>query len=331
MSLNVQTVLNDALALAGITADGLDAGDPDPQHQTRALSCLQMLLGEWATELTINNNTRTYTVTPQHQDYILIGMNDTPVNSSVLPYVIPSTGLIQLPNTNIATPATPAISVVNLHTRVPYIITTVGVPNANQCLVDPYLGTLTFNASEATQNITVSYSYFQDTNQRVDIFDTPMDVEAVSFELGGIVFPCTKVSYRQYQQMSLKQNVTAIPSYFAWDYQYPIGRLYVWPQWQPSMTARITVTRMILEPRSQGTIDLPGFYRKALTYIATMLYTFYPTGGLDQEVIWHAKASLEGIKKRNRRMHMPKAVSGYSPGIRFQSLFTSPGAPRIGG
>ena len=332
MSLNVQTILNDALALAGVTADGLDAGNPDPQHQLRALSCLQMLLGEWDTELGINNSTRTYVVTPQANDHISIGMNDTPINSSILPYTVPITGVIQLPNTNIANPAMPSISITDLNTRAQFTVFSVGTPLAGQCIVNAVAGTMTFNAANFGAMITVSYAYYQGTNQHVDIYDTPMDVEAVSFEMGGIVYPCSKVSYRQYEQMSLKKNTAAIPSWFAWDYQYPVGKLYVWPMWQGGMTARVTVTRMLLEAKSQGQVDLPSFYRKALTYnTATMLYTFYPTGGLDSEVIYHAKSSLEGIKRRNRKMHNPKAVSGYSPGVRFQSLFTSPGAPRIGG
>lgn len=330
MSLNVQTVLNDALALAGITADGLDAGNPDPQHQQRALNCLRMLLGEWGTELSINNSTRTYVVTPQAGDYIAIGQNDTPIQSSVQSYTIPNTGVIQLPDTNLGPVS--MVNITNLNTRVPFTLFPVGIPLANQCIVNSVAGTLTFNAADYGALITVQYAYYQGTNQHVDIYATPMDIEQVSFDLGGITFPCSKVSYTQYQQMSLKKNISTIPRWFAYDYQYPVAKLYVWPMWQAGMTARITATNMILEAKSQSELDLPAFYYKALVYnLATMLYTFYPTGGLDPEVIYHAKASLEGIKRRNRKMHTPKAVSGYSPGTRFGSLFTAPGAPRIGG
>ncbi len=330
--INVQTIIQDSLALAGVTADGLDAGNPDPQHQTRALGCIQMLLGEWSTQLIINNSTRTYSLTPQRPDQISIGLNDTPVNSAMVLETIPATGTIQLPVTNIAKPATPTISVVNLATRQPMTVIVVDVPTAGQVLVNALTGLLTFSASDFGKEVTITYSYYQDVDRHVDILDAPMDIDQLSFELAGVVFPCAKISYAQYQQMSLKQQVQAIPQFFAWDYQYPIGRIHVWPMAQPAMTARITIARAILEPTSQGQVDLADFYRKALTYnTATMLYTFYPTGGIDPEVIWHAKSSLEGIKARNRRMHNPKAVTGYSPGRRFTSMFTSPGAPRIGG
>ena len=208
----------------------------------------------------------------------------------------------------------------------------VGTPTAGQVLVDAVTGQLTFAAANYGAEVTITYQYYQDTDNHVDILDAPMDIDQLSFELAGVVFPCVKVSLAQYQQLSLKQTIQSIPQVYAWDYQYPIGRIYVWPMAQPAMTARITLTRAILEPTSQGQIDVPDYYRKALTYnMATMLYTFYPAGGLDPEVIYHAKASLEGIKARIRRAHNPKAVSGYSPGRRYTSMFLYPGAPRIGG
>lgn len=330
--MNVQEVIHDALALAGVTADGLDAGDPDPQYQARALSCLRMLLGDWGTQLKLNNSQRTYVVSPQRLDMISVGLNDVPVQSTVELYTVPADGLLQLPVTNIAKPATPTIVVQNLATRIPYQVIVAGTPTAGQVLVNAITGLLTFDVADAGTEVTITYAYYQDVDRHVDIMDQPMDIEQLSFELASVVFPCTRISLAQYQQLSLKQQIQSIPQFFAWDQQYPIGRIHVWPQAQPAMTARVTMTRMILEPVMQGQIDLPEYYRKALTYnLATMLYTFYPTGGLDPEVVWHAKGALEGIKHMIRRAHNPKAVSGYRPGVANTSMFTSPGAPRIGG
>lgn len=328
----VQDILRDALALAGVTADGLDAGDPQPEYQTRALSCLKMLLGELSTQLRFNNSQRTYVVAPQQLDRISIGINDTPVQSTMQLYTVPDTGTIQLPVTNIAKPATPTIAIQNLATRLPYTVIVVGTPTAGQVLVNALTGLLAFNAADHGADITVTYAYYQDVDRHVDILDQPMDVEQLSFELASVVFPCTRISLAQYQQLSLKQQIQSIPQFWAWDQQYPISRIYVWPQAQPAMTARITLTRQILEPVNQGQVDLPEYFRKALTYnTASMLYTFYPTGGLDPEVVFHAKSSLEGIRQMIRRAHNPKAVSGYRPGVANTSMFTSPGAPRIGG
>jgi len=330
--MNVQEIIQDALALAGVTADGLDAGDPNPEYQQRALSCLHMLLGDWGTQLRFNNSQRTYVVSPQRLDLISIGLNDTPVQSTMQLYTVPSDGLLQLPVTNIAKPATPTIVVQNLATRIPYQVIVAGTPTAGQVLVDAITGLLTFAPANYGTEVTITYAYYQDVDRHVDIMDQPMDIEQLSFELASVVFPCTRVSIAQYQQLSLKQQIQTIPQFWAWDQQYPIGRIHVWPQAQPAMTARITLTRMILEPAMQGQVDLPEYYRKALVYnLATMLYTFYPTGGLDPEVVFHAKSSLEGIKHLIRRAHNPKAVSGYRPGVVHTSMFTSPGAPRIGG
>lgn len=137
--MNVQEVIHDALALAGVTADGLDAGDPDPQYQARALSCLRMLLGDWGTQLKLNNSQRTYVVSPQRLDMISVGLNDVPVQSTVELYTVPADGLLQLPVTNIAKPATPTIVVQNLATRIPYQVIVAGTPTAGQVLVNAIL------------------------------------------------------------------------------------------------------------------------------------------------------------------------------------------------
>ena len=156
--MNVQEVIYDALALAGVTADGLDAGDPNPEYQQRALSCLRMLLGDWGTQLRFNNSQRTYVVSPQRLDLISIGLNDTPVQSTMQLYTVPSDGLVQLPVTNIAKPATPTIVVQNLATRIPYQVIVAGTPTAGQVLVDAITGLLTFDIADAGTEVTITWS-----------------------------------------------------------------------------------------------------------------------------------------------------------------------------
>jgi len=324
VSLAVQTIIQDALLKCGVTTQ-LDAGDPNPEWLTIGLHELQMLLGEWNCNLTINNSQRTYSFLPQALDRIVCGdVSDTTYSATygvTIPAASPHT--YQLPNTNIQ-----ELTVAYVTSGLPLQNIVSGTPIAGQVLVNYSTGFLTFAAADAQLLTTAKYTWRSSEGTHPDIYESPMDIQSVSFELGNLTYPCRRVSYNDYQKFSMKQTLEAIPLYYAWDAQYPQSNIFVWPQISSNMTARVVLSRAFVEAEPQSDIDLPSHYYKAMVYnLATQIYTNFPTGGLDSEIIYHARASLEGLKTRQRRARTPRAVSGYRSRTSPGSMFTSPGSP----
>lgn len=169
------------------------------------------------------------------------------------------------------------------------------------------------------------------TTPAPDIEIEMADIVQLTIENGPVVYHASRISLAEYEAISVK-TVTSIPRVWAWDYQSPNSNIWLYPRPFASLVVRVTGTQKIDLASSQATIDLPDEYYKALVYnAAAMLYPYFPRdAGIDQEIIYQARASLEGIRARNRRMRMGKAVSAYTSRQSAQSLWTSPLAPPLG-
>lgn len=157
------------------------------------------------------------------------------------------------------------------------------------------------------------------------------DITSITIENGPVVYQTSRINLAEYEAITVK-TVTSIPRVWAWDYQSPNSNIWLYPRPFSSLVVRITGTQRIDAVSSQATIDLPDEYYKALVYnAAAMLYPYFPRdAGIEKEIIWQARSSLEGIRARNRRMRMGKAVSAYTSSQPAQSLWTSPLAPPLG-
>jgi hypothetical protein len=158
------------------------------------------------------------------------------------------------------------------------------------------------------------------------------DIASLTIENGPVVYQTSRISLAEYEALSIK-TVTSIPRVWAWDYQSPNSNIWLYPRPFASLVVRVTGTQKISAASSQNTIDLPDEYYKALVYnAAAMLYPYFPRdAGIDQEIIYQARASLEGIRARNRRMRMGRAQSAYTTTSPAQSIWLSPLAPPLGG
>jgi hypothetical protein len=327
MALSVQTIITDALLKVGVSTE-LDVGDPAPQWLTIGLHELQMLIGEWNCNLTIQNYLKTYSFTPQYPDHIVLGNVADPIYSMTQGVSIPTTTpwQVQLPNTNIET-----ITVTYVTTGLGLTNIITGTPVSGQVLVNYSTGLLGFAAADEGLLVTVEYTWGNSETTHPDIYEAPMDILSVSTEIGNQTYPCRKCSYNDYQMMSQKEVVSSIPMWYAWDAQFPISNIYIWPTIPAGYTIRLVMSRGFVDVVPQSNLDTPDFYYKALVYnLATQLYTNYPVGGLDDEIIYHARASLEMIKHRNRKARTGRAQGRYNSRPYSNSMFTSPGSP-LGG
>ncbi len=165
-----------------------------------------------------------------------------------------------------------------------------------------------------------------------DIVAESMDIQSVTVEVGVVVYQCKQITLAEYEAITVK-TVTAIPQFWAWDYQTPNSNIWFWPRPYSGLNIRITGTPTISKVISQAEIDLPDWYYKALVFCgAEMLQNWHPVAGLDMtNISKEAARALTGIKHRNARMRMPKASTGYESGRNSDSLWTSPMAPPVGG
>ncbi len=170
------------------------------------------------------------------------------------------------------------------------------------------------------------------TTPAPDIEIEMADIVSLTIENGPVVYQTSRINLAEYEAITVK-TVTSIPRVWAWDYQSPNSNIWLYPRPFSSLVVRITGAQKIDLASSQATIDLPDEYYKALVYnAAAMLYPYFPRdAGIDKEIIWQARAALEGIRARNRRMRMGKATSAYTSSTNAQSLWTSPLAPPLGG
>lgn len=193
-------------------------------------------------------------------------------------------------------------------------------------LINPKLRTATITMP-FEESSTGTYMTVGSADVTNDIPFDIMDLIDVKLNLGPIVYNLEQISYEEYMALSLK-TTPAVPRYFAFDYQEPQGKIYLYMSAMSGFTATVIYRpRLTQIVNNQSLIDLDLYWQQALVYnLATRLYPHLPgPAGLDQNIIYFAKKSIEHIKDRNHKMNKHKAIPGYKSNNKYtDSFWTSP-------
>lgn len=194
--------------------------------------------------------------------------------------------------------------------------------------INPKIKTVVLNMPQHSADTLGSTSYITTgiDSPSYDIPEEIMDLITVKVQLNNIVYNLNQISYEEYTALSLK-NIPAIPQYYAYDYQFGSGKIYLHLQGLSGYTVIVEYKpRLGTLTSNQGTIALDPLYREALLYnLATRLTPFFaPAGGLDQTIIYHAQHSLSVIKQRNQRQTAKKIRPAFYSNGKASSYWTSP-------
>lgn len=191
---------------------------------------------------------------------------------------------------------------------------------------DPYLnpkiGSTTVNSTAMTNGYITVGSADPTNNIVADI----MDISKVTVSLGNLTYPAlNKISYQDYQAIPLKV-VQSIPYSYAFDYQNPLGKIYLYPYPTSSLVIKITYTPLIgVISTPSDLLDLPPWYADALVQnLACRLAPLYPEStGTNSSLIYLAGEAKRAIKERTMAMHNFKSPSPYD-NDNCDSIWTSP-------
>lgn len=151
-----------------------------------------------------------------------------------------------------------------------------------------------------------------------------MDVFQVTYELGQVVYPMTKIPLTEYERISVK-TINAPPRVWAYDYQQPNANIWLYPIPLPGTLVRIVAMERIANIESQTTINLDMSYFDLLLYnLACRLYPFYPRdAGIDSSLPILAKKAREIIKGRISKMRAQRARTAFTTSSAQESYWTS--------
>ena len=141
-----------------------------------------------------------------------------------------------------------------------------------------------------------------------------MQMQAVQVDLGQTTYTLQQIPLTEYYAQSVKNNQT-IPMYYAWDYQPEVSTLHFYPSLLGNLTVRIVGRPTIPAVANiQSNIEIDKVYYNAILYnLACKLYPFLKRqGGIDQELIYQAKASVSGLRKRNAAANSPRVQCAYT-------------------
>lgn len=174
--------------------------------------------------------------------------------------------------------------------------------------------------------ITLGYD-LSDINNPI-LGDIPVmfgDITDVQVQQGPVVYRLAKGPIGEYFAKSIKKSVS-IPNFYANDYQTPISKLYFYPAPMVGLTIRVVGSKKIeLIKTSQEATVFDEIYRDALLFnLAASLYPFFKTeSGMDKEIIYKAKASVEGLRAKSIAMKMKNLRNPYFSPSADQSYWTS--------
>lgn len=141
-----------------------------------------------------------------------------------------------------------------------------------------------------------------------------MEIDSVTVLSGSIVYTLTQISYEEYLSISVK-DITAIPTYFAFNYQDPLATISLYPKATSGLTIRVKYKpRFTQVVNNQTVILMDPMWKQCLTYnLATRIAPMYPdmAKNLDNTIIYHAKASYSNMRKRVLKMNNTIARIGY--------------------
>lgn len=135
----------------------------------------------------------------------------------------------------------------------------------------------------------------------------------VQVDLGTVVYQPKRISVAEYMALSVKQN-QSVPSYYAWDYQQPISKLYFWPKCLTNMKIRVIGQPTIDEVASNTSmIPIDRMYYNAILFnLGASLYPFLKRdNGIDQEIIYKAKSAVSALRSRVHAMKAKRVNCPY--------------------
>lgn len=151
------------------------------------------------------------------------------------------------------------------------------------------------------------------------------DISQVTVSQGNIVYRLTKGTTAEYLAKSVKNSVS-IPNFYSYDYQTPIGKLNFYPTLLGGLTVTVIGKKAIkLLATDQEDTAFDDIYYDALLYnLACSLYTHHKSAtGIDKEIIYKAKASVQGLRAKSIAMRMKSIHSPYYSATPTQSYWTS--------
>ena len=142
-----------------------------------------------------------------------------------------------------------------------------------------------------------------------------MTLQQVTALNGSIVYTLQPVSLAEWQTLSVK-TVIAIPAVYAYDYQQPIGRLFLFPQLNYGMTITVTGTPKLTLTGAQSTIALDDTFYEAVVYnLAVRIYPHLKRdAGMDPSIMTTAKTALTGLRNRAQKMRSQRTKTGIGSG-----------------
>lgn len=154
-------------------------------------------------------------------------------------------------------------------------------------------------------------------------FSTIQDVQV---DLGPVTYHLKKITMAEYQALSVKQNKT-VPQFWAWDYQNPISKIYFYPTPLSNLNIRVIGSpKFDTLPSNQQYMGIDDLYYSALVYnLATSLYPYLKRDiGIDKELIYKAKSSIEGLRARTAAMNAKSLSSPYQGKTHSDNFWVSP-------
>lgn len=149
--------------------------------------------------------------------------------------------------------------------------------------------------------------------------DIPLDfgdIDQVTVSQGTIVYRLTKGTTAEYLAKSVKNSVS-IPNFFSYDYQRPIGKLNFYPTLLGGLKVTVIGKKALklLSTDQEDTVFDDIYYDALLFNLAASLYPHHKSAtGIDKEIIYKAKASVEGLRAKSIAMRMQSLQNPfYSP------------------
>lgn len=304
MGIKANNIIQDALALIDVVAPGEAA---DKWWSELAVRMLNGMLGEWSQKGYYNPGQSFSTLaSTTTKDFFTLGTDDSLKTLSEDTYSIVAT-------------LDPAgayyryLNVVDGKTYTKYSITGSG---------STYSLVLTLDNSGTFYSINGGYA----EKLVGDIPENYSTLQAVQVDLGTVVYNPTRISLAEYQALSIKQN-QSMPQYYAWDFQQPVSKLYFWPKLLPNCKLRVVGQPTISTiTNTQSTIEIDEIYYSALLFnLATKLYPFLKRdNGIDQELIYNAKASLTALRSKVRVMTAKRQVVPFGGSTPAMEYWTGP-------
>lgn len=169
------------------------------------------------------------------------------------------------------------------------------------------------------------------TESNVDVAFDVAQILDISMQYGPSlmqpVFAMREVSLPEYNRISVK-GTPSIPYIWSWDQQNPTSKVYLFPENNGGLYARMTVLPLLSAATPTATIALPPWYSSGLTAcLALRLLHCFPRESttLETAIVAEMNSALKHIKERNRHARVPNNQYRYYGGQteNRQGFFTS--------